>query len=127
MLFALLVSCTNPAPTTGRVEAPTREPDVSGRTELISHPDLLNALSVARARLLAFAPSSPIFRVVVISPTRVEAYYCPTYFDRYMVGVFYQNDPQIGFFLLQRVSDGWRILPGKEPRVFNDEHAIITG
>ncbi|PYS58889.1 MAG: hypothetical protein DMF76_18030 [Acidobacteria bacterium] len=73
-ILTSLISCTAPVPINRRSEAPCRDPGISGRPELISRPELLSALAAARARLATLAPSSPIFRVIVITPAKLEAY-----------------------------------------------------
>jgi hypothetical protein len=87
-------------------------------------------LRQARRRLAVLAPSSPVFRVVVITPTRIEAYYCTEYdrsrFELYREGLFYQNHTGTGYLVLERVGEEWRVLPGREPKLLNDTHYIVT-
>jgi hypothetical protein len=121
---ATLLSCGIP-PSVNRADyAPNSGPTITGRTEFISHSEVQVALASARNRLATLAPSSPIFRVNVISPTRVEAFYCAGY-DRDRTDLFYQNQPRTGYLLLERRSGQWRILPGHETRVIEDSHDII--
>ena len=81
-------------------------------------------------RLGVLVPSSPIFRIVVLTPTQIEAYYCTEYdrtrFELYRESLFYQKDAGTGYLVLERTGEEWRVLPGREPRLFNDAHYIVT-
>jgi hypothetical protein len=124
-----LLSCTETVPLNRRLEASSSDPAITGHSELISRAEIHAALSVARERLAVLAPSSPIFRVVVITPSRFEAYYCSSYQDRSVLGLldnFFQNHPVRGFLTLQRTDGGWRVLPGHDQRTLNDSGIIVT-
>ena len=81
-------------------------------------------------RLVVLAPSSPIFRIVVLMPTRIEAYYCTEYdrtrFELYRESLFYQNVAGTGYLVLERTGEEWRVLPGRAPKLLNDAHYIVT-
>jgi hypothetical protein len=87
-------------------------------------------LRQARRRLAVLAPSSPIFRIVVLTPTRIEAYYCTEYdrtrFELYRESLFYQRDAGTGYLVLERTGEECRVLPGREPKLLNDAHYIVT-
>jgi hypothetical protein len=121
-----LVSCDTPVAVNRRTEAPSTDPGITGHRELISRFELHDALVSAWSRLATLAPWSPIFRVIVIAPTRLEAYYSADY-DRDRVGAFYQNHPRNGYLVLERIGAEWHVLPGREPKVIDDGRYIITG
>jgi hypothetical protein len=124
--FATLVSCSNTVSINHGVEAKRGDPAITGRPELISDSDFRAALASARSSLATLAPRSGIFRAVVVTPTRIEAYYWADY-DREKVDVFYQNHAQTGYLILQRTTGEWRVLSGREPKLLNLDNAIITG
>jgi hypothetical protein len=124
-----LLSCAETVPINRRVAAPSSDPAITGHSELISRSELHVALSFARERLATLAPSSPIFRVVVVTRSRFEAYYCSPYQDRSVLGlmsIFFQNNPFRGYLTLQRTDGGWRVLPGHDQRCLNDFGYIVT-
>jgi hypothetical protein len=122
---ALLVSCGTP-PAANRTDGySTATPAITGHSALISSSELAIALRAARIKLATLAPRSPIFRVVVVSASRIEAYYWAEY-NRDNVELFYQNDAPTGYLILERVSNGWRVLPGREPKTLNLDNVIIT-
>jgi len=123
---AALISCGTPSPVNRIDGQSSSNPAITGRSELISQYQLQSALRYARIRLATLAPWSPIFRIIVITSTRVEAYYWADY-DRERVDLFYQNHARTGYLVLERVGDEWRVLPGREPKVLNDEGYIVTG
>jgi hypothetical protein len=120
----MLLSCGTPPPVNRVDYAPNSGPTITGRTEFISHSEVQVALASARNRLATLAPSSPIFRVNVVSAMRVEIFYCADS-DRDRGSLFYQNQPRTGYLLLERRSGEWRVLPGHEQRVIEDSHDII--
>jgi hypothetical protein len=130
LVTALVAACAAPSAINQRRAAPRSQPTVTGRAELISTSQLQSASRQARRRLAVLAPSSPVFRVVVVTPTRIEAYYCTEYdrnrFELYREGLFYQNHAGTGYLVLERAGEEWRILPGREPKLLNDAHYIVT-
>src|ERR1043166_1492324 len=123
---AIFVSCATPPPVNRPDGYSTASPAITGRSELISPSDLQSALRSARIRLGTLAPRSPIFRVVIITCSRVETYYWAES-DRERGDLFYQNAARTGYLLLQRVGGHWRVSPGHEPKTLNLDNAIITG
>jgi hypothetical protein len=123
--FALL-ACGTPPPINRTDGYSTATPAITGRSELISQSELQSALRSARIRLATLAPRSGIFRLIVVTTSRVEAYYWADY-DRERVDVFYQNHARTGYLVLQRAAGEWRVLPGREPKTLNLDNAIITG
>ena len=125
------MSCAETVPINQRAETPNPGPDITGWRDSIAEGELQIALATARARLATLAPWSPIFRVIVVSPSRLEAFYCPNYVDRYDLsgGISYleQNKPKIGYLLIERGSAGWRIAPGHGTLELNDRHILVTG
>jgi hypothetical protein len=130
LLAALLAACAAPSPINRRADAPRSQATVIGRVELISTSQLERALRQARRRLAVLAPSSPIFRIVVLTPTRIEAFYCTEYdrnrFELYRESLFYQNDAGTGYLVLERTGEEWCVLPGREPKLLDDAHYIVT-
>ena len=127
-LALALASCVDlPAP----IQPRAGDPSLSGLSYLLGESDFRAVLRIARERLATIAPQSPVFRVIVLSPSRVEAFYCPTYLDRELyagdVYSFEQNKPQIGYLLIERDPAGWRIAPGHGSKVLNDRGIIING
>ena len=122
-----VASCNAPPVAAPQAQPSAGDPAITGAGYLLSESDFRAALSVARARLAVLAPSSPIFRVAVITPAKLEAYYCPTYVDRYNFShTFSQNHPQIGYLLLAKSRGEWHVLPGKEQKLLREEDNVIV-
>ena len=120
----IVVSCSAPAPVNRVGYIPNSGPAITGRSEFISYSKLQVTLATARDRLVTLAPSSPIFRVNVVSATRVEIFYCADS-DRDSGSPFYQNHPRTGYLLLELRSGQWRILPGHVSRMIEEDHNMI--
>jgi hypothetical protein len=129
--LAGLVSCAEPVPVNQRAEAPNPGPDITGWRDLIAPGELQVALATARGRFATLAPWSPIFRLIVVSRSRLEAFYCPNYEDRYVLSgdifFFEQNKPRVGYLVLERSPTGWHIVSGHDTKALNDSHIIVTG
>jgi hypothetical protein len=122
-----VASCSAPPVAAPQAKPSAGDPAITGAGYLLSESEFRAALSVARARLAVLAPSSPIFRVAVITRVKLEAYYCPTSIDRYNFShTFRQNHPQIGYLLLAKSRGEWHVMPGKEQKLLREENNVIV-
>jgi hypothetical protein len=95
-LVAALLFCTLVIFVTTVFAAP-RDPAVDGRSEFLSATELQAALVVARKKLAPSGALASIYRVHVVSPTKIEAWY---------------GDPNaltIECLILEHGRNGWRI------------------
>ena len=106
-LAGLLISCGTPLSANRHVEAP-----VEGHPELVSASDLQNALHATRLRLSKLAPKAVIFRVTVLSSSRIEVSYWDHWDDTEGDSFLHQNASGTGYLALRRVTSGWRVMPG---------------
>jgi hypothetical protein len=86
-----------------RVHAASRDPAVDGKDYLLPQSELHALLAVAQRRLATVAPGAPIYRVTVISASKVEARYRDRDLD--------QSDP--AWLVVERIQGHWRVTASK--------------
>jgi hypothetical protein len=94
VVIALLILCWS---SVASVVAVPNEPAVDGRSELLSSAELHSLLIVARQKLAPEGALTSIYRVHVITPTKVEAWYGDA------------NAVDSECLILERTKHGWRV------------------